>query len=120
MTLPAPSQPEPQQPQPYNYYAGPPTNFAPTNTMAILALVAAFIVPVAGIVLGVIAKNQLRTSGEQGAGLATAGIALGITFTALIVLLIVGTFAFIFGTWAFVTEMTSTFCEHGPDACATS
>src|SRR4051812_29775084 len=47
-----------------------------TNVLAILALVFAFVFSPVGIVLGHIAKKQIRERGEQGAGLATAGLVL--------------------------------------------
>jgi hypothetical protein len=53
--------------------------------MAILALVFAFIFAPAAIVLGHIAKKQIRQTGEQGEGLATAGLWLGYIFTGLYV-----------------------------------
>jgi hypothetical protein len=57
-----------------------------TNVMAILALVFAFIFSPAAIVLGHLAKKQIRQTGEQGEGLATAGLWLGYIFTGLGVL----------------------------------
>lgn len=54
--------------------------------MAILSLVFAFVFAPVGIVLGHIAKRQLRTSGEQGDGLATAGLIISYIFTGLAVL----------------------------------
>jgi hypothetical protein len=54
--------------------------------LAILSLVFAFVFAPAGIVLGHIAKRQLKTSGENGAGLATAGLVLSYIFTGLTVL----------------------------------
>ena len=54
-----------------------------TNTMAILALVFAFVFAPLGIVFGVVAKRQIRERGEGGSGLATAGLVLGIVFTVL-------------------------------------
>ena len=68
---------------PYPY--GPP----PTNPMAIAALVVAFVFPPVAIFLGVSARRQIRRTGEQGDGLALAGIILGSIATALFVLLIV-------------------------------
>lgn len=62
---------------------------AGTNVMAILALVFAFIFAPAAIVLGAVAKRQIRQTGEQGAGLAKAGFWLGIVFTVLGVLWVV-------------------------------
>ncbi|MFI6261714.1 DUF4190 domain-containing protein [Micromonospora sp. NPDC051006] len=66
-----------------------PTNapqVAGTNVMAILSLVFAFVFAPAGIVLGHIAKKQIRRTGEQGGGLATAGLVLSYIFTILGVL----------------------------------
>ncbi|WP_434090297.1 DUF4190 domain-containing protein [Micromonospora avicenniae] len=56
---------------------------AGTNVMAILSLVFAFVFSPAGIVLGHIAKKQIRRTGEQGDGLATAGLVLSYVFTIL-------------------------------------
>lgn len=53
-----------------------------TSTLAILALVASFVVSVAGIVLGVIALVRLRRSGESGRWLAIAAIVVGVLVTA--------------------------------------
>jgi len=58
---------------------------AGTNVMAILSLVFAFVFAPAGIVFGAIAKKQIRQTGQQGAGLATAGFWLSIVFTVLAV-----------------------------------
>jgi hypothetical protein len=57
--------------------------------MAILALVMAFVFAPAGLVLGVIARRQIRQTGEQGDGMALAGIIIGGIFTAFFVLMIV-------------------------------
>ncbi|WP_127498281.1 DUF4190 domain-containing protein [Actinoplanes solisilvae] len=54
---------------------------APTNTMAILSLVFAFVFPIAGIIMGHVARKQMRQTGEQGEGLATAGLWLSYIFT---------------------------------------
>ncbi|MFZ2964900.1 MAG: DUF4190 domain-containing protein [Rhodoglobus sp.] len=62
---------------------------APTNVLAIISLIAAFVIAPVGIILGFIAQNQIKTSGEGGAGLAKAGIILGIVFTVLYVLFII-------------------------------
>jgi hypothetical protein len=60
----------------------------PTNTMAILALVMAFVFAPAGLILGIVARKQIRRTGEDGDGLALAGIIAGGIFTAIFVLLI--------------------------------
>ncbi len=77
--------PPAQQPYPQAGYAPLP----PTNTMAILALVFAFVFSPLGIVFGVIGRRQIDRTGEGGRGLATAGLVVGIIFTAIAVLYIV-------------------------------
>ena len=58
----------------------------PTNTTAVLALVLAFVLAPAGLVLGIVARRQIRETGEGGDGLALAGIVVGGIGTALAVL----------------------------------
>jgi hypothetical protein len=58
----------------------------PTNTTAVLALVLAFVLAPAGLVLGIVARRQIRETGEGGDGLALAGIIVGGIGTALAVL----------------------------------
>ena len=67
----------------------PPSWGRPTNTMAILALVLAFVFPPAGLILGMVARRQIRQTGEDGDGLALAGIIVGGIVTAIFVFLIV-------------------------------
>ncbi|MGN9911871.1 DUF4190 domain-containing protein [Phytohabitans sp. LJ34] len=62
---------------------GYPPQSSSTNVMAILSLVFAFIFAPVGIVLGHIAKKQIKERGEQGSGLATAGLVLSYIFTGL-------------------------------------
>ncbi len=85
-----PSSGQPYSPQGYGQpaYGQQPYPYAPvatTNTMAILALVFAFIFAPAAIIMGHVAKKQIRRTGEQGEGLATAGLWLGYIFTGLYV-----------------------------------
>jgi Domain of unknown function (DUF4190) len=69
----------------------------PTNTAAILAVVLAFVFAPAGLALGVVARRQIRATGEDGDGLALAGIIVGGVVTTLyalgIVMMIVGLMA---------------------------
>ncbi|MDU0289472.1 DUF4190 domain-containing protein [Saccharothrix longispora] len=67
----------------------PPPPYRRTNGMAIAALVTAFLFAPAGIVLGVLARNEIRRTGEEGWGMATAGLVIGAIVTALGVLAIV-------------------------------
>jgi hypothetical protein len=74
---------------------GPPPGYPPrgygrpTNTTAILALVMTFVFAPAGLILGVVARRQIRRTGEDGDGLALAAIIAGGIFTAIFVLFIV-------------------------------
>jgi hypothetical protein len=56
------------------------------NVLAILSLVFAFVFAPVGIVLGHIARRQIGRTGEQGNGLAMAGLILSYIFTGLVVL----------------------------------
>jgi hypothetical protein len=73
----------------YGQHPGyPPAYGRPTNTLAILALVLAFVFAPAGLILGIVARKQIRRTGEEGDGLALAGIIVGGIFTAIFVVLI--------------------------------
>jgi len=78
-----------QQPAAAGYYA------PPTNTLAIVALVLGFVVPLGGIICGHLALGQIKRTGEGGRGLALAGLILGYVFTAIIVLYIIGVIVFV-------------------------
>lgn len=65
----------------------PPTAQPGMNTMAVLALVFAFVFSPLGVVFGVLGRRQIGRTGERGKGLATAGLVLGAVFTLLGILL---------------------------------
>jgi len=78
------------QPNPYSTPAAPPPYSsssyptAPrTNVLAIISLIAAFVFPLAGVITGHIALSQIRQTGEQGHGLAKAGLILSYVFIAI-------------------------------------
>ncbi len=60
-----------------------------TNTLSIIALIGAFVIPLAGIIVGFIALGQIKRTGEAGHGLALWGVILGFVFSILYVLIIV-------------------------------
>ncbi|HEY6422080.1 MAG TPA: DUF4190 domain-containing protein [Pseudonocardiaceae bacterium] len=96
---PQPSQDYPQQGYPQQGYPQqgyPPQGYAapPTNTMAILALVFAFVFWPLAIVFGHVAHKQISRTGEGGRGLATAGLVIGYIFLGLTVLFIAGVIVF--------------------------
>lgn len=64
----------------------------PTNVLAIIALIAAFVFPLAGIICGHIALGQIKKTGEGGHGLALWGTILGYVFTILWLLIFLMSF----------------------------
>jgi hypothetical protein len=80
-------QPYPAYPPPYGYGYGYPVRR--TNGMAIAALIMIFVFSPLAIVFGFIARHQIRRTGEDGDGMAIAGIAVGIAFTLIYVLMVV-------------------------------
>jgi hypothetical protein len=74
--------------------------------MAILALVLAFVFAPAGLVMGIIARKQIAQTGEEGDGLALAGIIVGAIFTAIWVLVII--------LWISVFATVSSSVDFGP------
>lgn len=86
---PAPGYEQPQQ-QPYGYAQpqGYPQQYAApmatgTNGLAIASLICAFIIPIVGVILGHIALNQIKQTGQEGRGLAIAGLAIGYSLIGL-------------------------------------
>ena len=60
-----------------------------TNALAIASLISSFFVSVLGIILGFVALNQIKKTGEQGRGLALAGIWIGFVAVGITVLIII-------------------------------
>ncbi len=54
----------------------------------------AFIVSWVGVILGIVALNQIKNTNEQGKGLATAAIIIGVVKFALIVVLVIAIMVF--------------------------
>lgn len=75
------SYPQPPYVQPPYGYPMPPTGYPPapppTNSTAIAALVFSLLISPVGLVLGYVARGQIRRSHEGGAGLAMAAIIIG-------------------------------------------
>jgi uncharacterized Tic20 family protein len=63
----------------------PPPPYRQTNVMAMLSMIFAFVFPPLGIIFGVLARRQIRVTGEDGGGLALAGLITSLVFTALVV-----------------------------------
>ncbi|KUH98512.1 cyclophilin [Mycolicibacterium acapulense] len=80
-------------PPPYGYpaqqhsYGYPPPR--QTNTLAVAALVCAFVFAPLGIVFGHVSLSQIKKTGEEGRGLAIAGLVIGYLVSVLTVLVVV-------------------------------
>lgn len=72
---PQPGAVPPDYPQPYGQPPHPPQQG--TSALAIGALISAFLCSPLGIVLGLVAKSQIKKTGQSGDGLATAAIIVG-------------------------------------------
>ena len=77
-----PAQPAPSYGSAPAYDAGTPSYAsAPatqkTNVLAIVSLVSSFFISIVGIITGHIALSQIKKTGEQGRGLAIAGLIIG-------------------------------------------
>ena len=70
--------------QPYGHYQAPAS--ASTNGFAIASLICAFLCSPLGLIFGLVARSQIKRTGEGGHGLATAGIVVSVVFMALGVL----------------------------------
>lgn len=85
------------------------TGYAPpTNTLAILALVLAFVVSIAGIICGHLALAQIKRTGEAGRELALAGLIVGYVMTGLGVLIAVASIVVAFGWIAVIGALVAT------------
>ena len=88
--------PPPPPPPPYGpaggFYGYPQPR--PTNGMAIASLICAFLFAPLGIVFGHVSLSQIRRTGEEGRGLAIAGLVISYLLTVLAVVLVVATIVF--------------------------
>ena len=87
MTTPPPDGAYPPPPPGYAGYYGYPAP-RPTNGLAIVSLVCAFVFAPLGIVFGHLSLSQIRKTGEEGRGLAIAGLVIGYLITVLTVLVV--------------------------------
>jgi hypothetical protein len=98
--------PPPYYPGPYDPYQGYPTGPQRTNGLAVASFVTSIagivvgiplaamcyvgvLIPIVGVVLGGVALGQIKQTNQYGRGFAIAGIAIGATTAAVMVILIV-------------------------------
>ena len=74
-------------PYPYPYSYQPPVK--QTNNMALLGLILAFVMPLAGMIISLIARKQCQERGEDGAHLAKAGIIVGAIYSGLVFVILI-------------------------------
>ncbi|MFF8816627.1 DUF4190 domain-containing protein [Leucobacter sp. NPDC015123] len=71
------------------------TTVKDTNTYALVAIILAFIAPIAGIIFGHLGLNQIKRTGDAGRGLALTAVIYGYCTIALGVLFVVMYIGFI-------------------------
>lgn len=73
---------QPQYPGPAAPNFPPPVDYGSrTNPTAIVAIVLGFLLPLGGIIAGIVALTQIKRTAERGKGLAITGIAVGSVLT---------------------------------------
>jgi Domain of unknown function (DUF4190) len=83
-----PAQPYGYPPQGYPQYAQQAPMPVGTNGLAIASLICAFIFPLVGVILGHIALNQIKQTGQEGRGLAIAGLVIGYAYIGITLLVV--------------------------------
>lgn len=105
--------PQSQLSQPAGYAPAVYVAAAPTNSLAVVSLVAGIlswllcpiVAAIVAVVTGHLARSQIRTSGESGGGLAIAGLVLG--YVHLLVWAVIAVFwLFVFGGLAILAALS--------------
>ena len=78
-----------------------------TNSMAIAALVCSLVLAPLGIIFGHISLSQIKRTGQEGRGLAIAGLAIGYVSTVLSVIALVGVLVFMASVGSALHRMDS-------------
>lgn len=86
-------------------YPPPPAYPRTTNAWAVAALVCAFLFAPLGIVFGHLSLSQIKRTGEDGRGLALAGLIIGYVMTALTVIVVVFSVLFLVAVAQHVGEL---------------
>lgn len=102
-------------PSPYGgyppVYAGYPQP-QPTNTLAVASLVCAFVFAPLGIAFGHISLSQIKKTGEEGRGLAIAGLVISYLITALTILVVVLSVLFVIAVGRSLEDLDGTTSDY--------
>ncbi|MFT4232182.1 MAG: DUF4190 domain-containing protein [Leucobacter sp.] len=85
------------------------TTVGQTNTYALLAIVLAFLAPIAAIVFGHLGLGQIKRTGDAGRGLALTGLIIGYSYFAFLALFIVVYVGLIFTMIGAIGSAASSF-----------
>ncbi|MEV8337161.1 DUF4190 domain-containing protein [Leucobacter sp. NPDC077196] len=85
------------------------TTLDKTNTFAFLAIIFAFLSPIAGIVFGHMGLSQIKRTGDAGRGIALTGLIIGYAYFVFLALFIVIYIGFLFTIFAAVGSTMSGF-----------
>lgn len=91
-----PNSPDPTPQYPWAWNGGQPPILRPpppTSGIAVAAFILSLLIAPLGIILGHIARAQMKRTGEAGGGLATAALLIGYLFTVPLVVLLIATVA---------------------------
>ena len=94
-----PPQPAPSQP----------TTLGATNTFALLAIVFAFVSPLAGIIFGHLGLGQIKRNGDAGRGIALTGLIISYAAFVMIALFVM---AYAFMIFAVIGTMGAAFNDY--------
>jgi len=91
----------------------PPTTLAYTNTFALVAIITAFLSPIAAIIFGHMALGQIKRTGDAGRGLALTGLIIGYSYFVMIglfVLFYISILGIMFASFgALASQLSSTY-----------
>jgi Domain of unknown function (DUF4190) len=74
---------------PSGMHYGPPYGYSRgMNGLAVVSLVSVFVFPPLAVILGHMARQQIRRSGESGAGIALGALIIGYVVTAIVAVLV--------------------------------
>ncbi|MGK0721258.1 DUF4190 domain-containing protein [Leucobacter sp. W1478] len=97
--------------QPEALRPAPPTTLAHMNAYALIAIVLAFIQPIAGIVFGHMGMSQIKRNGDTGRGVALTALIIGYVMIAGAIIAVISYFAFIA---IMLATMGAAFSEFDP------